>query len=552
MKQFFPSFLLVLLLLGCSAARAQYMPAPIAHRGVYELLDELAAAHIIELHSVTKPYGRSEIARLLKEAGAKNEQLNLRQKEEVAFYMMDYLKEEKGAGNRAVEYKAAWLWFNKRPGDRLDLFHYRDTSFQLTVNPVFGIDHFGNNNGSYYHWWNGAEAWSTWGRFSFYGSLRDNHESTVLTGRSLINQNQGAANIKGFSDGSIDYEEMRGGVTYGWDRGHIGIMMDPFSWGEAWNGTNILSGRAPSFARLELSLNPVKWFRFEYIHGSLISEVVDSSRSYWITNAYGSTYREVYQPKFIAANFFTFTPFRYMELSIGNSVVYDFEEMNLAFFIPTVFFKAIDHALNAGIDNMNSAMFMTFSTRNIRDFHFYLNLFVDELQIARITDPSRHNFLSWKGGVACYLIPNLRLVGEYTWNNALVFRHFVPTTTFESNGYNLGSYIGDNAREVFIQAEFRPWRTARFTAWYDQISKGPDHTLLGTAQRDAIQPFVPIVWESRKIGILASFEVVNDLYLRLGYEYRMITGVEEYINLWTPVIEQGIGGTLRLGINIGF
>jgi len=538
-----------------SSASAQYIPAPIQHTGVYNLLDELAAAHVIEIHSLAKPYGRKQIAVLLNEAESKAGELNQRQKAELAFYLKDYSKEDeseelqKGTTNRE---KAAWLWLNKEKDKRLDLFHYRDSSFQLTVNPVFGADYYSGGGNSYYHWWNGAEAWSYWGKFGFYGSLRDNHESLALTDRSFINQNTGGANIKLFSDGSRDYEEMRGGITYGWKSGHVGLMLDQFSWGEAYNGSNIFSGRTPAFARLELRVNPAKWFRFDYIHGSLVSEVVDSTRSFWVANSYGSVYREVYHPKFIAANLFSFTPFRYFELAIGNSVIYDYEEMNLAFFVPTVFFKAIDHMLNAGIDNMNSAMFLTLSTRNLKDFCFYVNLFIDELQVARIGDPDKHNFLSWKGGMTTYLIPNLRLSAEYTWNNALVFRHYIPTTTFESNGYNLGSYIGDNAKELYLSALWKPWRTLNITAYFDQITKGPDHSLLGTAQRDAIEPFTPVVWESKRIGVLGSFELTNDLYLRLGYEFRNITGEEDYLELWTPEVERGKGGTVRMGLNVGF
>ena len=37
----------------------------------------------------------------------------------------------------------------------------------------------------------------------------------------------------------------------------------------------------------------------------------------------GQDYREVYHKKFIAANMFTFTPFKNLNVSAGNSIVYD-------------------------------------------------------------------------------------------------------------------------------------------------------------------------------------------------------------------------------------
>ena len=221
------------------------------------------------------------------------------------------------------------------------------------------------------------------GRFGFWASLRDNHESTALTNRDFQNQRIGAANIKSFEGGKRDYEEFRGGITYGWKWGHVGLIMDQFSWGENNAGSNIFSGRTPAFARVELSLKPVRWFSFEYVHGFLNSEVVDSSQSFYVTNAYGTDYREVYHSKYLAANMFTFTPLQGLQLSIGNSVIYDHREINMGFLIPLAFFKAIDHSQNARIDNMNEQMFLSVSSRNLKHFHFYGTLFIDELATAR-------------------------------------------------------------------------------------------------------------------------------------------------------------------------
>ena len=77
---------------------------------------------------------------------------------------------------------------------------------------------------------------------------------------------------------------------------------------------------------------------------------------------------------------------------------------------------------------MNSQLFFSASSRNLKDFHFYGSLFFDEVAVDRFFNSEEHNFVSYKLGAATTLLPNSRIWAEYTWSNALVFRHNVPTT----------------------------------------------------------------------------------------------------------------------------
>jgi hypothetical protein len=174
------------------------------------------------------------------------------------------------------------------------------------------------------------------------------------------------------------------------------------------------------------------------------------------------------------------------------------------------------------------------------------------VQVGRIFREGEYNFTSMKLGATLHSHPNTTFKVEYTWSNALVFQHNVPTTSFESNRYNLGHFLEDNARDLYIAAEYRPYRTLKITAYYNFSQKGPDHTLLGTMPRTTITPLDPVVWESSRYGISASMQVIHDFYLRLGYEWRNVTGDEGYINLWTPDVYYGRTGTLNIGLNYGF
>ncbi len=149
--------------------------------------------------------------------------------------------------------------------------------------------------------------------------------------------------------------------------------------------------------QIRLHLKPADWVEMTWLHGWLTSMVVDSSRSYWLTNAYGTEYREIYHKKYIAANLFTFTPVPRLHVSLGNSVIWSDPRITPYYLMPIFFYKSVDHGVNSGINNSNAQMFIDISSTNIRHLHLYGTLFIDELSTARFAT-SDYNFFSWKAG----------------------------------------------------------------------------------------------------------------------------------------------------------
>ena len=522
----------LLLLLTANSAHSQYLPIHPQANNIYSFLDELP----LNINTAIKPYSRKEISALLTSVDTSH--LTNRQKKELAFYLKDFNKE---------------IYPNKNFTRRIDLFYYRDSSFSFTINPIGGGTAWINKNGTQYHWWNGAEATASIGNWGFYASLRDNHLSSQLFSPTYLDQQPAGSNFKVGSDGKTDFEEIRGGVTYAWKTGHVGLVKDNFEWGTNYNGANIFSGHTPAFVHLDLQLKPVSWFEFNYVHAWLNSEVVDSTRSFRLSTAYGNSYRSVYHSKFMAANMFSFYPVKKLCLSLGNSIIYDYDQLHPAFLIPVMFYKAVDHNLNAGIENMNSQMFLDISSRNISHLHLYSTLFLDELAVKRINKKNEHNFASFKAGfMVINLIPDFFWGFEYTITNALTFKHFVPTTTFESNKYNLGHYMTDNAKDLYLVAGWKPIRNLTVQFSYTDAIKGPDHTSLGTMPRETIQPFIPIVFTSRSLDFSISWQALNDLYLNLGFIHKKVSGDAGYLVQYSPEFWWGETNSLNLGLNYGF
>ncbi|MCK7530301.1 MAG: hypothetical protein MZV63_04210 [Marinilabiliales bacterium] len=230
--------------------------------------------------------------------------------------------------------------------------------------------------------------------------------------------------------------------------------------------TNIFSGRTPSFAHIKLQLKPAKWFEFNWVHGWLVSEVIDSASTMVFTNSYGTDQREEMFDKYLAANLFTFKPFNKFYVSLGNSIIYSADGPQLQYLIPVMFYKSVDHTYNATDQSgrnvgQNSQMFIDISSRNIKKLHLSATLFIDELSTDRFTNDTLWNFWSIKGGVRVS-----RFDSEYIHylriykSMPLTYQHNVPTTTFESNGYNLGHYLRDNSHEFYFSVLVKPFQNA--------------------------------------------------------------------------------------------
>lgn len=510
-------------------------------KGAYDLVHELADQGIIELGSQTMPYTRTMVRNSLLEARDSSDRLNERQKEEVEFYLKDLLKGTAPADS-----------FDKR----LDLFYHYDSSFSISVNPILGgMAHY-NENGVAWQRRVGAEAWASMeGGLSLYASLRDNGVNEPLVRENYLEPGPGRNYKSGQGEDRdrYDFSDMQGGISYAWEWGHIGLVKDELIWGTHYRQANIFSGRAPSFAYLDLDLKPTDWFRFRYVHGSLVSGVIDSSRSY----TSGGVRRDVMQDKFLAANMFIFTPFQGVDLSVGNSVIYADDGIELAFLNPVMFYKSVDHTYSStGSSSIgqNSQMFADLSIRRWEYLHIYGSLFMDELSISNFWDGDQHTrIFSMKGGFrVSNFIPDLEWTVEYTRTNPWTYRHQIPSTTFSSNGYNLGHYMKGNAEELFTSLRYKPIRGLLLELYGVRRVKGAPvryQRIHGNPNVQGLDFIEESVWSDLELGLEARYELINDAFISLGVSRRSVKGDQER---FTPGYFHGETITVSGGLEFGF
>jgi len=503
----------------------------LTNTNIYDFIDELANDRIISITSVIKPYPRELIAQKLLEASSADNRnkLSKRQQKELDFYLRDFNTELKPD----LSYITKNSFFKNKQYFRLSFnpleFVYKDSLFTFVLKPVFGVSYVRNENGSAYHRWNGAEIFGYVGKhFGFYASLRDNHENHLLTGPQMLNQEEGAV-WKPYPDGAGDYSEMRGGLTWKWKWGDLAFVKDHFTWGDNYHGSNIMSGRTPSIPYLQYHMKPLRWMEFTWVQAWLVSEVPDTTKTYTLPTG---AKRITYFNKYYASGMFTFKPLAGLDLSIGNSVVYCAAYMNPAYISPFLFYFKYGYAEGDGKSGYYGKEVQTFiniSSRNIKHLHLYADVFVNQANVEGI---------SYK--IGCRMLDvglkNLSITAEYTRNNGKAYASALPTTSYESNQYSLGSYLKENSMEIYAALCWKPIRGLRFDASY-LFAKHGEGTTLSTLD-----------YKDQEIAVAAKYEVINNAYVFVEYLRRQVEGDVRFI----PAVYFGNTNSLLAGINIGF
>ena len=352
-------------------------------------------------------------------------------------------------------------------------------------------------------------------------------------------------------------------------------MKDNIVWGDNYNGSNIISGRAPSFPMVTLNLRPAKWFEMNYIHGWLVSNVVDSAKFY-IENDVKKWYRN--HNKYIAANMFTFIPIPKLNISFGNSIIYAEDNVQPGYLIPIAFYKSTDHLLTKGIatENQNSQLFFNLSSRNIKHVHLYASLFFDEIKFSRFSASSKEkNPVSYKvgGKVTNFPIPNLNAIAEFTRTNIINYKHSIEAITYTSNSYNLGHYLGDNAQEFYASLGYKPIQGLDLNVFYLNAKHGNEYLFARRGEDANIRQIISqpslgdVIWKNQTFGFKALYEVFNNAYAVLNVENSDIQGydaaseaipgekrmtAQEVLNYFTPPFLQGKNTTVTVGFSLGF
>ena len=564
-------FILILGSLFFIPSYAQRIPEAIEYTEIYDFIEELTSDGVIQSNAAIKPYTRDYIAARLSEAQNKDTLLNQRQRDDLYFYLQDYALEcdalpvYKSYGHMHV---TQWITnvSNLSLADPSLHILTKDNIFKMRIRPILGMDISYNRNGALLHRVWGAEIQMDIAKHvSIWGSLRDNSWSGQGIDNSKITRPQYLQNLAGveYKEANYggDFSDSRGGLSlYAW-WGSIGIQRERIQWGDAQHCSNILSAHNPAVPMLTLQLTPCKWFQFDYFHAWLISNVLDSTYYYVEVEKEGQTAKR-YRPagKYMAANMLTFMPCKYVQFSVGNSIVYAERNVQAAYFIPIAFFKSLDHLLTKGLatQNQNSQMFATVSVRPTDHLRLYGSFYLDDFKLARLSPSNpQHNPFSYVVGFnwSGWPVKGLALRGEFARTNIACYTNSVDLLYYTSNSYNMGHYMGDNAQNIFVQLSYRPTRSLRLTLDYTNNTKytAYDYTREDVKYIISQKPFDEVIWRNDIVQLKAVYEVFNNCYAHLELAYNHARAEkDEDLNRYTPVYLQGRKVTFSCGMHFGF
>ncbi len=572
------SFITLYSLLLTPYLHSQVVYEPI-HSGVYDFLDRMAQKGLIEFHDEIRPVSREYIAEKLlqlkiknppRRTGSKlkNSELSEVELEDLEFYLKDFGIELKTIENSRYK-RGSWetakfeiqnskisdspsnqelrtknqeprtntlqttdnvpqtTLVNWDPYGRWRLFSYEDDLFKINASPILGYELGTRDGAKYSHRWNGI---------ALYGYLSDNigfnfrfwdnsEDGTTIDQTKSFTPQTGVIIAKADAN-NIQYSEVNANITYNWSYGDISIGKDFMSWGYGQSGLLVLSDKAPSFPFIRLDINPTSWLRFNYFHAWLASDVIDSTSLY--STALLNTNRDQYRSKFLASHTLTITPTNGLDISLGESIVYS-DKLEISYLIPLMFFRLADHYLSQASNNAggNSQFFLGVSSRDqIKNTHLYGSLFIDEITVEGLFDPAkqRNQFGFTLGGSITDLpVDNLTLTAEFTKIFPYVYTHYIPTQTYQSSGYVMGHWMGNNADLVYGAVNYRFLRGLQATLWGQYIRKGEQGPEAGQYE----QPQPPFLSGLRTnysyLGAEVKYEITHELFARFQYQTTKIS-----------------------------
>lgn len=588
---------------------AQNIPVPLTQVKLYDFLDELLTDGVVVHQTAVRPYTRAQVAKMLTEAQAADTLLNVRQKKDLAFYLNEFALERDTMVSNYVQY-TDHSTYNLSLADPQFSYRSKNSMFKMRLRPILGGNFIMSKKGVIFHRWYGAELQMDIAKhLSIWGSLRDNSWSGDWLSKTYFptdnDRRLGARIHYGASQAQPalipiagvqykeasyggDFSDSKGGISlYAW-WGSISLQRENIRWGDAYHASNILSGRAPAAPMISLQLTPCKWFQFDYFHAWLVSNVLDST-SYYLENTTNKGVQvKNYRPmnKFMAANMFTFTPIKQLSFSIGNSIIYAEQTIQAAYLIPIAFYKSLDHLLTKGVytQNQNSQAFASVSVRPVEHLHVYGSFYLDEFSLKRLKPSNKENNpisylvgFNWSG----WPIKGLSLKGEFVRSYIACYTHSIDALTWQSNSFDMGHYLGDNAQSIYAELAYRPIRGLLVKMSYTHDTKYNSYAYLrnyrdangvirdgGISETLAQKPFDHAIFRNEVVRLDGVYEVHPNMFLSLALEYNNAQGFDNqntdalpsedvgnaqyYLDKYMPLYYQGKNFTVSAAFSFGF
>ena len=494
-------------------------------------LARMAQKGFIQFNDIIQPIERTRIATALFQLSQQRASLTSIELKELDFYLQEYNQDL--IADSLIKNEIGFFVKDAYQRPRMFFIHTKDFTMNLDPNVSTNFIVGGGQNITQVS--NGLNLWGKvgkkWGYQIMYrdvtelGTVRDFYTVNKLdfrrqepkTGIILVGLND---------DRKINHSDIRATISYSFKNGSISFGKDQIVWGYGENGRIVLSDRAPSFPLIRFDYNPIKWLRFNYFHGWLNSEIVDSTKTYPTYNGgVSGDIRIINRQKFIASHTLQFNIKKGLDLAIGESIIYS-DQLDPGFLLPINLFKVYDnnksnYLINAG---SNGQYFLQLSSRNqLKNTHLYGSLFIDEIRLASIFNKAKsRNQLGYTIGasVTDYFTPYLTIGAEYTRVNPFVYNNLIPAQTYTQFNYPLGDWMGSNFHRKMIFARYNYLPKLKFYTRFQFMNKGGEGSVYDQYNAEPQPKFLSDYRQTRNdFFFQTSYEWFNNCYLRASFEY---------------------------------
>lgn len=491
------------------------------HRSdIYEYLYRMANKGLVQFDDQIRPLTRIYLGACLDSLSVRAAQLSKTERAELAFYQRDFSDQQAMGGTADAQAG----FFVKDPWNRWRGLLLTGKDFLMRVDPVLSGGGIYGSGRALRSYGSGARFYGYAGKhWAWHFSFHDRTEE----GRGIDTiRNDDATGFVGRvaeSKKSINYSELRGGISYSWKNGSLSFGQDYLLWGYGQNGRAVLSDKAPTYPYLRFDYQPLRWLKFNYTHAWLNSNLIDSNRSYYTGSDPFGGRREVFISKFMASHSLQFTPLKGLDIHLGESVVYS-DGIKAGYLIPILFFKVYDKLVSN--DNINAGsngqLFLQLSSRNhLKKTHLYTTLFIDEVRIGTLLSSTKsRNQLGYTLGINTtdLGLPYLTLGAEYTRIRPFVYRNLQPAQNYTHNDFVLGDWMGSNADRMLFFLRYTPLPRLKTMLRYTYIRKGGSGTLNQQYFQQPQPPFLfDLQYRSTTWYAEGSYQLMPGFYLYTHY-----------------------------------
>lgn len=531
---------------------AQSIYEPTYNKEIYNFLDKQAEKGIIQFFDDIRPRTRENIADKLLELSTSLDKLTTIEKEQFEFYKSEYAFEIS-----FIEKDTTIIneFFRFGINDRFNVYKYYDKNFTFDIDPVFEIRYDALQKN--YFQFGGIKFKGRISDFvGYYFSYRDfMEEGENIDVNKYFTPTTGVKNHRATPNEHSEYSETRGGITLGWQWGNFTFAKDFLNIGSSYQSSVILSNKAPSFPHIRLEVEPVSWFKYNFIHAWLDSKMIDSTtiRSTGVESTVlerGYSYSRRF--KYYVSHTFSFQPYNNWWLTFGESIIYG-DRIEPIYFIP-LFFRLADHynSIGGGDSGDNAQFFFNTSYRWLAaKSKFYFSLFTDEFspgdllgggdnaQVFAYTIGTRGTNPFWSDSYYTLEYSTLR---PYNYMNA------DPLHQYTSSDYQLGHWIGTNAIQLYFQFEQYFTRAIKLETFFQLVNKGSKEDINDYYNRETetYKLLYGDVSDFTEFGLSISYNPYHEFFIKLDYNF-IINSTGRFIDEYSREKGHYLATSIRYG-----